>query len=303
MKRNLRIPVRDDINIGISVFDTGNPRGILVLNPAMGVPRAFYDDFANWMSTQGYHVVTWNYRGTADSGDPRNSDAHIHDWGEADLDTLLGWCREQWPGLPLVIGAHSVGGQIIGMASNARHADAIITIASQSGYWKHYRGLLRWQIVFLWFLFIPLACRLLGYFPGRILGNGGDDIPANVARQWARWGRDPDYLQGRHRRNSADGYAAITCPLLGVWIGDDDLATWAANRAMLGWYLRADITTLDLVPAQQGMQRIGHFGFFRAERGRDRLWPQLTRWLDTVLPSVKPENGKEVHHVPAGIRD
>src|SRR5690606_30863061 len=109
---------------------------------------------------------------------------------------------------------------------------------------------------------IPVIARLQKEFPSRWFGFQVN-LPNGVAREWARWGRDPEYLMGEHRRAAADNYAAIDRPLLNVWISDDDIASRAANRKMLEWYPRAQITCRDLHPSDLGVERIGHYRLFR----------------------------------------
>jgi hypothetical protein len=48
----------------------------------------------------------------------------------------------------------------------------------------------------------------------------------------------------------------------------DELMTWAGTKAH---------------PAQRGLRRSGHFGFFRSA-ARDRLWPLAAAWLESMLP-------------------
>lgn len=273
--------------LGATRFEASDARGVIVINSAMAVPRSLYADFSAWWCEQGFHVVTWSYSGMGDSGRAADCDALLQHWGEDDFNQVLAYCEQRWPNLPRIAMAHSVGGQVLGLAERSRDVAAILPIASQSGYWRHYRGGMRLRVLLLWYVLIPVLTRIAGVFPGRTLGIMPENIPPRVVRQWARWARDPGYLMGRHRPASAGNFAKITAPVLGVWIADDDMAPRSAHREMLSWYENAPVDMLELHPRNEGLDRIGHFGFFRADRGRETLWPQLLAWLSRQLDELE----------------
>lgn len=272
----------DDIRLAATLHhdDDADPsEHVVLVCSAMGTARAFYRPLAEYFARAGMDTLTWDYRGVGDSLNRslRETDAHIHDWGERDLPAVIDWLRERFPSRRIVIVAHSVGGQILGMTPKTNLAERIVMIGSQSGYWRLWSGWQQLRIGFIWHFIIPVIARLRGHFPARQFGLGVD-LPNGVARQWARWGRDPDYLMGRHRRESAANYAAIERPLLNVWISDDDIATFAANRRMLSWYSQAQITNWNLAPDDLGVDRIGHYRLFRGTIG-PAFWPRLLEWI------------------------
>lgn len=255
------------------------PSGVVLFNSAMGMRRDFYAPFADFLASEGFDTLTWDYRGIGDSvnGSAENTPATIHDWGEQDLPAVIDWLRARYPEQRLIIIAHSVGGQILGMTPKTNLAEKIVLIGSQSGYWRLWSGWQQLRIGFIWHFVIPVVARLRGHFPARWFGLAVD-LPNDVAREWARWGRDPDYLMGKHRRASAANYASIDRPLLNVWISDDDIASFAANRRMLTWYPRATITNWDIHAKDLGVERVGHFRLFRETIG-PKFWPRLLERL------------------------
>lgn len=285
MTRTIRIPA-EGIELAATLHHAENRDGdiAVIVNSAMGMPRGFYSQFAEFLARSGIDTLTWDYRGVGESLNTsvRDTSAYLHDWGERDLPAVIEWMQQRYPEKRLVIIAHSVGGQIIGMTEKSNEADKLILIASQSGYWRLWSGWQQLRIGFIWHLIIPLVSTLCGYFPSRWFGLGVD-LPNNVARQWARWGRDPGYLMGRHRRASADNFARIDRPLLSIWISDDDIASYAANRKMLEWYCNAHIERWDIAPRDLGVARIGHFRLFRESPGR-KLWPRLVHWIRFGTP-------------------
>lgn len=252
---------------------------VVLINSAMGMPRDFYAPFAAFLANAGIETLCWDYRGIGESvnGSAAGMPATIHDWGEQDLPAVIDWLRARYPERRLVIIAHSVGGQILGMTPKTNHADRLVLIGAQSGYWRLWSGWQQLRIGFIWHVVIPVVSRFCRHFPARWFGLAVD-LPNGVAREWARWGRDPDYLMGVHRRASAAHYAEIDRPLLNVWISDDDIASFAANRRMLTWYPRARVTNWDLRPDELGVTRIGHFRLFRESIG-PAFWPRVLNWI------------------------
>ena len=96
-----------------------------------------------------------------------------------------------------------------------------------------------------------------------------------VAREWARWGRRPQYLM---EPGLAEGFARVRRPLLAYSLADDPYAPRPAVEALLDLYTEADIHHRHITPKDVGTGEIGHFGFFR-ERFRDTLWKDTAAWL------------------------
>src|SRR2546425_14575 len=111
---------------------------------------------------------------------------------------------------------------------------------------------------------------------GAALGQG-ENLPAGVAIEWARWCRDPDYLVGA--LGAKERYARFSAPLRLYWVADDPYAPLAAAEALLELYPRAPAELTRVMPRELGTERIGHFGFFR-EQFRDTLWRDAADWLE-----------------------
>lgn len=283
------ITADDGIRLRASVYTAESARGVVQVNGAMAVHRKLYDPLCSWLALNGFHAVSFSYRGMEDSDAPRAGDRLQH-WGEQDIDAVIDWCGRRWPQLPLAAIAHSVGGQLTGLSPRAAKLDAIVTVGAQSGYWKLYDGMMRLKVALAWHLAAPLFGQLLGRFPGWVLGPSSLDIPDAIASQWAWWGRQPGYLMDDPRIPAAERFARVECPLLGVSVGDDELAPQAAHDRMLDWYSNARVTRLRLHPRDFRLDRIGHFGLFRDEPGRSIFWPQLRDWLDESLPQQQEDD-------------
>jgi len=186
--------------------------------------------------------------------------------------------REQgsswWPRLPLVVVGHSFGGQAPGLAANRSRLAAAVLVAAQSGFWGHWPAPQKYLYAMLWWWWFPAVTRLCGYYPGSLLGTG-EDLPRGVMLEWARWCRTPDYL-GDWR-----GHGAFSAPLLAIGLADDPYAPPPAVAALCDRYGSADRTRQLVSPADIGLRRIGHFGFFRPESAS--LWPRVGDWVDARI--------------------
>ena len=157
---------------------------------AMGVRRRFYAAFATFLAENGVSTLTFDYRGVGGSRPPGRLSrfrAELHEWGEEDLAGAIDFASTWYPGVPLVLVGHSVGGQLVGLAHNAEKVAAMLFVSAQSGYWRLWPLPWRWQIVLVWHLSIPALTRTLGYLPLSLLG-GGADVPAGVALEWGALG-------------------------------------------------------------------------------------------------------------------
>ena len=283
----LRFPARDGRSLAATHFDAQAPRGAVVLAGAMGVSRGFYAPFASFLAERGFHALTFDYRGIGESrGAPRDDRAiALHDWGERDLAGAFDFMRARHPALPLQLVAHSVGGQLFGLVSDAPAVGAVF-VGSQSGHWRHWKGLGRLGMWGLWHAALPTFAATLGRIPMRAIGQG-EDLPGGVGAEWARWGRHRDYVWSYAAPRGGLGFARWTGPLTSYAISDDGYAPRAAVAALAAMYTQAIVELREVHPSQVGEKRVGHFGVFR-ERLRDLVWGEIARTLARNGAAAQP---------------
>lgn len=253
-------------------------RGAVLLAGAMGVKRRFYAPFAQHLAGSGLAVLTFDYLGIGDSrpASLRGLKASVHGWAEEDLPAALAYLQQRFPDAPLSVVAHSVGGQLLGMVPGIDRIAGAFMVASQVGYWKHWSGLPRAGMWLLWHAGIPMLTGLLGYYPmGRV--GMGEDLPSGVAREWAKWGRHPEYLFGYLQERPSAAFDRFQRPLLSWAIADDGYAPVSSVRALFERYQSPRKAFEVIDPAAAGQKRIGHFGFFRKDAGA--LWQRPMQWL------------------------
>lgn len=279
MNADVRITASDGQQLVATVYSRAGAATWLVINSAMGVRRRFYRHLAAHLAEHGIGVVTYDYRGMGDSVPAAGSYRWIRleDWGRKDFPAVVRWLRDRHAPARVAVLGHSVGGQLLGIAPEVREVDALVGIAAQSGYWRHWDGVERAKVFALWYAAIPLVTAVTDRFPAARLGLG-QDIPSGVARQWAEWGRDPEYVRSRWVGPRPQYHDEVRCPLRTYLAAGDDLAPERAVRAWHDWFPNAERELVPLGARNAAGRTIGHFGFFDPEIGADQ-WPGLADFI------------------------
>lgn len=277
------VPATDGYELSGQWFEPepGADKGrIVVINSATGVRQKYYAKYAAFLAEHGYRVLTYDYRGIGDSlhGKIRKSEGRMEDWGTKDFAGVLEHVAREHEGRPVLVVGHSVGGQIFGLTERSARVQALLLVAAQSGYWRHWPGFNRYLMAMLWYCFIPGTCGLLSYCPLATFGLG-ENLPKGVALQWAQWGRNPDYVVDDEGRPIRRNFAAFDRPILSYSFSDDGLAPKAAVDSLMEYYQEAPMERRHVEPQQLDQRAIGHFGFFR-ERFEATLWTDSLAWLD-----------------------
>ena len=258
------------------------PKGRIVIAPAMATPQSFYAPFATHLAAGGYTVWTFDYRDTGESlnGNMRGAKTDITDWVTRDFDAVVKLAADREPEVPLFVVGHSLGGQAAPLLASRERIAGLVNIAVGSGSLRHNTPKIRRRAPLMWHVMVPLLCPLFGYFPGERLGVIGN-IPTGAIKQWRRWCLTPDYLLSGEP-GARDAYASATYPVLALTFSDDELLLEAGSRLLHDAYTARAPDYRVIEPANVGLKRIGHFGFFKPQSAA-ALWPLVTNWLAEKL--------------------
>jgi predicted alpha/beta hydrolase len=272
-----------DGHIVMRLFEPAAPRAVIVVSSAMGVSQNFYSRFADWLAQLGFLVVTFDYRGVGLAAPPnlRGYDVDIFDWAR-DCEAVIDFASERWREIPLYWLGHSLGGQLIGLIRNRDRIRRIVTVATGNGYWLQNSWPTRRMVWWFWFIAVPIATRIAGYFPGKRLRKVGN-LPRGVIEQWRRWCLDPEYVVGAEGEGVRAQYAAVRTPIMSISFTDDEMMSATSIRTLHEFYKAAAIQFRRIAPRDIGVKRIGHFGFFRPQFERS-LWAQVPEWLEQESP-------------------
>lgn len=278
------IPATDGFPLGATVYEPRRPRASVVIHGATAVPHGYYAAFAAHLAeTSRVRVVTYDYRGVGASRPQqlRGFDASMTDWAHKDARAVHAWARDR--GDPIAMIGHSFGGQMIGLVDELREAKVAILVASQLGWYRDWPLASQPKLALLWNVLTPVLTRAFGYLPGR--AGLGVDLPAGVAREWARWCTSRGYLVDHH----ADAAARFTrwdVPTLLYSFADDDYAPPRTVAALRRRLRGAPLEHRAWRPGDHGQAAVGHFGFFRPRAAA--LWPDVIAFLDAALAGDDP---------------
>jgi len=273
------LQVNGAVFLALRVYEpAGAARASVVIGGAMGVRQSFYEAFARWMAQQGFRVTTFDYRGHGDSlhGAMRDVKADLFDWAQ-DYEAVISAAKAALPMQPLYLLGHSLGAQLPGLLRKPGQVDGLLSVAAGSGYWRDNAPKLRRVVPYFWWVLVPLATRLCGYFPGRALKKVGD-LPSGVILQWRRWCLHPTYSVGAEGAAVAQSYGAVRFPVLALSMADDELMTLRGTHNLVNLYANTERRVESISPAELKVRRIGHFGFFR-DQFRQSLWPRAVAAL------------------------
>jgi predicted alpha/beta hydrolase len=250
----------------------GTPRATVLIVAAMGVDQRFYAPLANWLAGKEYLAATFDYVGIGRSRDrkPTQVQVDILDWARFDCDAMIAQLQHMAPGKKLYWIGHSLGGQLLGVLPDSLRLAKAITVASGSGYWRENSPQLRRRAWWLWYVVAPLATRAFGYFPGRRLRKVGD-LPGPVMDQWRRWCLNPDYALGAEGPWVRQAFASVQIPITSLSFTDDEMMSARNTESLHSHYTSSPRRMARIAPVDAGLERIGHFGFFRAQH-QDSLW-------------------------------
>jgi len=268
--------------LGLTVFKPKQSiNKSVIISSATGVLQRYYYKFSSYLSELGYTVYTFDYYGIGKSSsniaELEQNTVNLKDWGENDQATVINYAKSEHPQHKIIIITHSIGGQILAFNKNISQIDTIITIASQSGYWKHWKGFERFRMCIFWYILIPSLTPLFGYFPAKKI-KLFENLPKQMVYQWRRWGKHKDYILSEFNYEELQ-FKNYNRYLLSLSFPKDEYAPKVAVDWLANQFINADLDRRHVVPKDFGISNVGHFGFFRS-KFKDSLWKTTHKWIE-----------------------
>jgi len=251
---------------------------LLLFLPALGTPARVYRGFAAALAGQGVHVCVPDWRGMASSS-LRASRANDHGYRElveTDAAAVMDALASRFPGAPLWVGGHSLGGQLSTLVA-ARQPDrvhGVLLLASGSVFLGCYASRLQRGIRALGLL-SSVTGAVLGYFPGQRLGFGGREA-RGVMRDWLHVAHTGRYEPARASFDYEAALARLALPVLALNFQADTWAPEAAARYLLDKLPRCTRETWNWGAADTGGRALDHFSWTKQPQ---EVVPRLAAWL------------------------
>lgn len=182
-------PVRanDGHELELLVEVPDRPRTVLLFLCALGVEASYYAKFAEAMAERGVALAMCDLRGNGTSSlrPRRGVDFGYREIVEDDIPAAIATVRERMPLVPLYVGGHSLGGQLVMLYVAAQKPDiaGVVLVACGIPYYRNWTGSDRRQIRLAIRLY-PIIGFVLGYVPGKRFGFGGTEA-RTLMRDWS----------------------------------------------------------------------------------------------------------------------
>lgn len=227
----------------------GAPVGSLLWLPALGVAARHYLPFAEALAARGVATFLHDWRG---HGSSTLRAGHDSDWGYralllADLPAAERAVEAALPGVPRIVGGHSIGGQLAccRLALAPASARRLWLVASGAPYWRAFPLRQRWWLPLV-YRFLPWLADRRGALPGRRIRFGGQEA-RGVMRDWARTALSGRYAGKGIEADIEAGMRTVEVAARAVVFPDDWLAPASSLRFLLSKLPRvdADVHVLD----------------------------------------------------------
>lgn len=275
----------DNVRLSATLYRANSPKGVVVIGAAIGIPQGFYRAFCSFLASSGYSCITFDYRGTGSSFVEQQAlKIKLEDWGVKDIEAVIKFSKRHINGdeLPVHFIGHSIGGQVVGLASASLELSSITCIATSLPFWRRWPFPKNFSVLALAKLVIPSLAAFRSEFPANKVGLGSMNFPTTVAKRWAKWMSHPDYLFAAKFNLNTQYYQSIAIPLLSYGFEDDGLAPEQNINRYLARFPNAKVTRRSVAPEELGKGLIGHSGFFK-EKFQDSLWRDTLSWLDSLV--------------------
>lgn len=194
---------------------------VVLISPAMGIGSWFYKPLVAAFEEIGWTAVALTRRGFEDR---KVTASRRLDWSYQDeiddITAAVRSARETFPGRPVLLLGHSLGGQLVaGHAATGGDLDGLVTVGGAIPHFRlfPYGGL---PLALMGAVIVPALTTTFGYLPKPAFGGPG---ARTFMRHWARMvltGRPPFSTEQR-----------ITAPSLVVSMEGDTLSPYKAVEA------------------------------------------------------------------------
>ena len=216
---------------------------VFLLLPAMGVRASYYLAFTERLAINlSSVVVIMDLRGQGKSSIWASRKINFgYEDIILDVEEVIAYVKKIKPSFKIHILGHSLGGQI-GCLYASRFSDQVehlYLIATCLPYYKLWQGLSKTKVFIAGKLFYPLSL-LFGYFPGQLIGFGGNE-PRTLMKEWCHTVLHGLYKIKNTHINYETTLAQYTGKVTSISYGNDKMAPEPAVNALMLKMLNAKL--------------------------------------------------------------
>lgn len=263
------------------------PRAVLQFNGGTAAKKEFYLRFLEYFCANGYLCCLWDYRGSGDSAptDLARCDYRFSDYGTKDMPAIKAYLLETFPDLPLLLFAHSAGGQQIGLMPDLNGYQGMVAFAVSTGYLPHMPLGYRLTSRYFFNVFTPLSILFSGYVRSKPFGYM-ENLPKQVVLEWRDWCAKREYLFDRKFMGKTipmGNYQDIPFPIHVYWATDDPISNIKSVPTFWEKVTSTQQISIESIsPKSVHQKKLGHFGFFKKQM-ESTLWARALEKLDALI--------------------
>lgn len=279
IKKIITIECKDGFELIGTLYKPTSVIGAIMMAPATGIKRGFYNALASYLAEHGYGVICFDNRGIGESknGDIKHLNASLIDWGKLDMSAVLDQLQTIFPNQKYHLIGHSAGGQLVGLMENALELTSIFNFACSSGSLRNMNYPFKAQAHFFMNMFIPTSNFLFGKANVQWVGMG-EPLPKQVANQWRKWCNGKGYVETDFGKAiKSHYYDDLNIPSMWIHATDDDIANYKNVKDMMRVYSKSKGEIMTLTPNETQIKEIGHMKFFSSKN--KILWKHTLDWL------------------------
>lgn len=266
------------------------PAPLLLFLPAMGVPASFYGRFAERLRSVRLEceVIDLPGQGQSPLRARRGDDYGYREVVENIIPDMLRRLAAQHAGRPLLLGGHSLGGQLALLASAevAGKVKGLVLVAAGTAHWRAWPGKARVRAA-LTVHAISAAARVLPWYPGHRLGFGGDQSK-RFMRDWSCNARTGVYAPEGSTRTPEQlrqHLSQVSVPSLSICVRGDPVAPEGAVRELCALLPSSPMRSITVPGVLEDPPWRRHFSWARQPGGVEEA---LQGWVADVLPRATP---------------
>jgi len=247
--------------------------------PAMGLAARYYLPFAEALARAlpgTVAVADLRGQGESEARARRGDRFGYREIVEQDLPALLDALAERFWGRPLFVVGHSLGGQLATLSAVHTHdrLSGLVLVAAGTAHYRTWPRAEQWRTR-LALSGIRAAATLLPWYPGSLLGFGGDQ-PRRLMRDWSYNAFTGKYRCAGSRIDYEARLAALRLPVLAVTIRDDPVAPRGAVSELLAKLPQSEQQRVEMDGVLSDSRWRRHFSWARRP---DTVIDPIAQWI------------------------